>query len=359
MVLVLIIGALYLFSLPCLTAAQITTLTGCTCQADTAACSSTTGRRGTRAKERLLPHQQFDRSGARRRDVKWHLERARRAPWTQTKRKPRARRGAFLRLTAGENRGRGHTAPHERRSAHQPPGRGDQPLPPPARPQPRGLVPLGSGGARAGAARGQADLPLGGLLGLSLVPRDGARELRERGHRRAPQPRLRQHQGRPRGAAGPRRDLHEGRAGHDRSGRLADERVPHARPAALLRRHLLPARPALRAAGLRRAARDPLQGLERGPAEAPEAGPGPGRAHRPRGHRLAAGRAAGRPPRSLARVTHPPLRQHLGRLWRGAQVPPRHGPAPVPAPRHAPGCAPAEYNAVARSPTQHGAHPAD
>ena len=54
---------------------------------------------------------------------------------------------------------------------------------------------------------------------------------------------LRQHQGRPRGAARPRPDLHDGRAGADRARRLADVGVPDARPAAVLRRHLLPARP--------------------------------------------------------------------------------------------------------------------
>ena len=36
------------------------------------------------------------------------------------------------------------------------------------------------------------------------------------------------HQGRPRGAARPRPNLHERRAGDDRPGRLADERIPDA-----------------------------------------------------------------------------------------------------------------------------------
>ncbi len=53
---------------------------------------------------------------------------------------------------------------------------------------------------------------------------------------------LRLHQGRPRGAARPRRDLHGGVPGDDRPGRLAAERLPDARPGAVLRRHLLPAR---------------------------------------------------------------------------------------------------------------------
>ena len=52
---------------------------------------------------------------------------------------------------------------------------------------------------------------------------------------------LRQHQGRPRGAARPRPDLHERRPGDDRPRRLADVGLPHARARALLRRHLFPA----------------------------------------------------------------------------------------------------------------------
>src|SRR5581483_3583557 len=68
--------------------------------------------------------------------------------------------------------------PHD---AHQPPAPRDEPLPPAARPQPGGLVPLGRGGAAAGARAGPADLPEHRLLGVPLVPRHGARELRGRG----------------------------------------------------------------------------------------------------------------------------------------------------------------------------------
>ncbi len=50
-------------------------------------------------------------------------------------------------------------------------------------------------------------------------------------------------QGRPRGASGRRSRLHVLRAGHDRFGRLADERVPDAGAEAVLRRHLLSRRP--------------------------------------------------------------------------------------------------------------------
>ena len=54
-------------------------------------------------------------------------------------------------------------------------------------------------------------------------------------------------EGRPRGAPGRGRAVHGGRPGDDRPRRLAAERVPHARAAAVLRRHLLPARAAPRA----------------------------------------------------------------------------------------------------------------
>ena len=108
--------------------------------------------------------------------------------------------------------------------------------------------------ARAREER-QADPALDRLLGLPLVPRDGARVLRGRGHRRADERALRQHQGRSRGAPGPRRDLHGGDGGHEPgSGRLADDGVPDARAGALLRGHLLPAHGSLGPAGLHDAA---------------------------------------------------------------------------------------------------------
>ena len=51
--------------------------------------------------------------------------------------------------------------------------------------QPGRLVPVGPGGARARAARGQADPALDRLRGLPLVPRHGARVVRGRGDGRA------------------------------------------------------------------------------------------------------------------------------------------------------------------------------
>ena len=85
--------------------------------------------------------------------------------------------------------------------AGQPAGPGDEPLPAPARPQPGGLVSVGARGVRQGQGREQADLPVGRLQLVLLVPRHGARELRGRRDRQGPQRELRLHQGRPRGAA--------------------------------------------------------------------------------------------------------------------------------------------------------------
>ena len=103
---------------------------------------------------------------------------------------------------------------------------------------------MGRGGARARAGRGPADPAVDRLLGLPLVPRDGARVLRGRGDRPAHERALRVHQARPRGA--PRRGLHlhGGLPGDDRQRRLAPERLPHPGAGAVLRRHLLPARAA-------------------------------------------------------------------------------------------------------------------
>ena len=100
--------------------------------------------------------------------------------------------------------------------------------------------PWGPEALAAGARDGPPDLPVDRLCRVPLVPRHGARVVRGRGDGRRPERRLRRDQGRSRGAARPRRDLHGCRPGDDRAGRLADERVPHARRPAVLRRHLLP-----------------------------------------------------------------------------------------------------------------------
>src|SRR4029450_958423 len=56
----------------------------------------------------------------------------------------------------------------------QPPRPRDQSLPAPARAQSGRLVPVGRRGLRARARRGQAGAALDRVLGVSLVPRDGA-----------------------------------------------------------------------------------------------------------------------------------------------------------------------------------------
>ena len=139
--------------------------------------------------------------------------------------------------------------------------------------------PWGEEALRPCQGRAEADPRLDRLRRVPLVPRDGARVLRGPRGRGADERALRLHQGRPRGAPGRRRDLHGRRPGHDGPGRLAAQRLPHARRRPLLRRHLLPARAAPRhavvAAGgrrrrerLRRAARGDRGG---GPADAPAA----------------------------------------------------------------------------------------
>ena len=82
------------------------------------------------------------------------------------------------------------------RTCRQPPRGSVQPLPTPARPQPRGLVPLGGGRLRQGPRRGPPRVPLRGLRRVPLVPRDGARVLRGRGHRGVPERAVRGDQGR-------------------------------------------------------------------------------------------------------------------------------------------------------------------
>ena len=100
----------------------------------------------------------------------------------------------------------------------------------------------------------EADLSVDRLLDVPLVSRHGARVVRGRVDRGRAQSRLRPDQGRSRGAAGRRSRLHDVRAGDDRRRRLADERVAHAGPQAVLRRHLLSAGVAVGPAGLRRRA---------------------------------------------------------------------------------------------------------
>ena len=108
--------------------------------------------------------------------------------------------------------------------------------------------PWGEEAFEARRAREQADLPVDRLLHLPLVPRHGARVVRGSGGRRADERGLRLHQGRPRGAAGHRPDLHDRLPDDDRQRRLAADHRHDPRPQALLRRDLLPEGEPVRAA---------------------------------------------------------------------------------------------------------------
>ena len=185
---------------------------------------------------------------------------------------------------------------------------------------------MGAGGARARSGARSPDPALGRLLGLSLVPRDGARVVRGRRdgpvHERA----LRPDQGRPRGAPRRRLDLHGGGPGDDRARRLAADRLPRHRGRPVLRRHLLPPDPAPGDAELPDG--DGGRGPELGhPARADSRGggadPHPARARR-------ADRALGRsahPGRGRGRGQRPAGggRHGARRLRLGAQVPARLG----------------------------------
>ena len=187
------------------------------------------------------------------------------------------------------------------------------------------MVRLGRGGDRARARRGQADPALGRLLGLPLVPRDGARVVRGPGHRGGHERALRQRQGRPRGAPRPRPDL-PGRAPDVQPARrrLAAHRVPDAgRALPVLRRHLLPEGRALRHAGVsaapraRRALLPRAQARHRAP-ERVDRGRFP--AHAP-GRRAGRRGILGRGRRRGDRRAEAELRFRARRLRRRAEVP--------------------------------------
>src|SRR4051794_14488565 len=135
------------------------------------------------------------------------------------------------------------------------PRRRELAVPAPAPGQPRRLAAVGRRGAAPRPGDRAPAVGLDRLQRVPLVPRDGARVLRGSRDRRAHERALRVRQGRPRGAARRRRDLYGGRPGDDGPGRLAAQRLLHARPGAVLRRHLLPARAAPRDAELAPGAR--------------------------------------------------------------------------------------------------------
>jgi hypothetical protein len=113
---------------------------------------------------------------------------------------------------------------------------------------------VGRSRAREGACRRQAAARVDRLQRLSLVPRDGARVVRGRRHRRAAESALRAREGRSRGAARRRSHLHGFRGAHERPWRLAADGVLHAGRETVLRRHLFPARTASRLAVVPRSA---------------------------------------------------------------------------------------------------------
>ena len=103
---------------------------------------------------------------------------------------------------------------------------------------------------------------------------------------------LRQRQGRPRGTARPRLGLH-GRGRHpDRPRRLADDRLPHPRGRAVLRRHVLPAGTAPRPAELPPGARGGRRRVPRPPRGRRALGPPAGRRRPPLERAAALARAA-------------------------------------------------------------------
>ena len=181
---------------------------------------------------------------------------------------------------------------------------------------------MGRGGTRARPQRGPTDPAVDRLLGLPLVPRDGAGVLRGRADGRAHERALRLHQARPRGAPRPRLHLHGGLPGDDGRGRLAAERLPHAGAGAVLCRHLLPARGAARRAQLEPGDRGCGRGLGR---------PGGRDPRRRRAHRRLPARRSASP--ALRRAYErcgagggrfgpaPDLRRRERRLRRGPQVP--------------------------------------
>ena len=159
-----------------------------------------------------------------------------------------ARRSQLPAVGGQRETGRAWAAANGRRPHRSGAGGGQRPsqrelaLPAPARREPGGLAAVGRRGVRTGARAGQARDRLDRLLLLPLVPCDGAGVLRGPRHGGADERQLRVREGGPRGASRRGRPLHGGPAEHERTRRLAAERVPHARAAAVLRRHLLPAR---------------------------------------------------------------------------------------------------------------------
>jgi len=183
-----------------------------------------------------------------------------------------ARRRRARRRVERANRGlpAPDAAPSIRRRApiHEPAVSGDQPVSSAARAQPGQLVPVGRRGVRGGPAARAAGAAQRRVLDVSLVSRDGGGVVRRRRRRPLLERALHCNQGRPRGAAGRRRGLHERGADAHGQRRLADDRVADPGSQAVLRRDVLPAarrrsRRAPRVSLAARAARQPVRGRAR------------------------------------------------------------------------------------------------
>ena len=189
----------------------------------------------------------------------------------------------------------------------QPPRRSDQPVPAPAPGQPGALAAVGRGGARRGREQDKPILLSVGYAACHWCHVMAHESFENPDDRRADEQRLRQHQGRSRGAARPRPDLPACAGAARPAGRLAADHVPDARRRAVLGRHLLPAgialrpaRPAGGAAGRRQdLARGAPQGRQQHHARSRRrcsASPGPS------GRPAARGFRAPEPPRRLAQA---------------------------------------------------------
>ena len=193
---------------------------------------------------------------------------------------------------------------------------------------------MGGRGVRACAGDGSAAPGLGRLQLVPLVPRHGARVVLRSGNSHVDERALREREGRPRGTARRRRADDGGLRDDDRSGRLADHRVPDAGRETVLRRHVLPPGPASRAAQLPAGPAGDRRGVGR-PARRSR---GAGRAARVRARRrnpARGGRGAALTvaPRDGRAWPRPRLRAGLRRLRDRAEVPARLRDRAPPAPR--------------------------
>ena len=165
-------------------------------------------------------------------------------------------------------------------------------------------------------ARGgrQAGLSLHRLQRVPLVPRDGARVLRESRHRGLPAGALHQRQGRPR--ATPRRGfpLHASGAADDGQRWLATHSLPDSRGRPLLRRNLFPARAPARHAWISRTPGMGSQDLDRAAPEHREDSQLESHAadhrHLPTATRLGRERTSGQRSDLIDRGSRPDLRRY-------------------------------------------------